>query len=175
MQKTGVAGFSLIEIVISMLMVAIAACGFIRWQVAHIYAARQVEASANAMRLASELADWIRALPEEFSHQHNADIFQIFRQPLTSPAMTCFYSDCNPEQQIEFDLYEWRQRLLQALPGARVEVCHDDQSRDAQMHAWPCQATSSLSAPLIIKIGWQRLGSAQSLPQLVLAVGFVAP
>ena len=175
MQKTGVAGFSLVEIFISMLMVAIAVSGIIKWQVANIYAARQTEASANAMRLASELADWIRALPQEFSIHNNPYIFQIFHQAPTNPVISCFYSHCNPSEQIEFDLLEWHQRLLSALPGARVEVCRDDQSWNAQMLAWSCKVTQETSAPLVIKIGWYRPASAEVMPQLALAVGSVAP
>lgn len=174
MQKTGAAGFSLIEILISMLMVAIATLGLVRWQAANIHAARQVQASANAMRLASELADWIRVLPEGFTARRDTDIFDLFLQPSGNPVVSCFYSDCDPDEQINFYLLDWHQRLRKALPDARVVVCRDDQSGDAQMHDWQCRVTDVLTAPLVIKIGWHQAASDRTSPLLVLAVGTVA-
>ena len=155
-------------------MVATATLGLVRLQVANIYAARQIESSANAMRLASELADWIRALPEGFTKRHDNDIFDLFLQPSINPVVSCFYSDCAPDEQINFYLLEWHQRLQTELPNARVVVCRDDQSGNAQMRDWRCLATNTLTAPLVIKIGWQRVTANEALPLLVLAVGAVA-
>lgn len=174
MQKTGAAGFSLIEILISMLMVAITTLGLVRWQATNIYAARQIQASANAMRFASELADWIRALPEGFTTRRDTDIFDLFLRPSGNPVVSCFYADCDPDAQINFYLLEWHQRLRKELPDARVVVCRDDQAGDVQMHGWQCRVTDALTAPLVIKIGWHRAASDRTLPLLVLAIGMVA-
>lgn len=170
------AGFSLVEVLTSMLIVAIATAGLIRWQVAMINAQHQLAANNNAIRLASELADWIRALPDTAIRDHFSTISSLLHQAPVKPAASCFYTDCMPDEQIAFDLFEWQQRFIQAVPEAHILVCRGAQSAAAskQEAIWECDEPDDAAAPVTIKMGWGTSLSASGISQLVMTTGRIS-
>ncbi len=170
------AGFSLVEVLTSMLIVAIATTGLIRWQVAMINAQHQLAANNNAIRLASELADWIRALPDAAIRDHFSAISSLLHQAPVKPAASCFYTDCMPDEQIAFDLFEWQQRFIKALPGAQVLVCRGAQTAMVSTHEtiWECNEPDDAAAPVTIRMGWGTSPSASGISQLVMSTGRIS-
>lgn len=173
MQLSKERGFSLVGTMIALLVVGMAITGLIRSQLAMNHAEKQLATKAAAMRLASELADWIRALPETAVSEHFDAITAFFDQASDNPAVSCFYTDCQPDQQIRFDLSEWRQRLIAALPHAQVVLCRDASYGTAKKipAVWECAEPENTDAPVVIKMGWHSPVPAQNLPQLVMMAG----
>lgn len=179
MQKQTILGFTFIEILIAMSLVAIAMLVSLSGQFFSRQAAQEFQYKTIAMRHASELASWM-GLVDEFS-RHELDnaktisvlMHEIFNGTLPQKQANCFYAECSLAQQLRFDFANWIQRLQTLVPGVRVVICRDDQAWDSasQTWHWECDGIDQL-APTVIKIGWPRTASNQNFaPIIVLTVG----
>jgi type IV pilus assembly protein PilV len=167
MQIKPAAGFTLFEVLIAMLVLAVSMMGLVRLQAATNYAAHQAITRDLAQQLAAELAEWIRAgLPA-------ASLLAIMAGPNAPPDVSCYRQTCTPQELALFDWHEWQQRVQRIAPAARISVCRSDSQT---LLDWQCAADTDLQAPLLIRIGWPTSAmQANFPPSLALTVGPVPP
>lgn len=156
-------GFSLIEVLVSMLVLAVGVIGSTGMQLAALRTTQQSTFQTTALQLASDIADTLRV-----GRLHSAETGEDGPLPQIdynsadgadpdAPATLCYTSTCNVSALIEFEIYEWKKRVKSALPGGRVLVCYDSQPWDEAQKAlrWDCNGGAGKDGPLVIKLGWQ--------------------
>lgn len=155
-------GFSLIEVLVSMLVLAIGVIGAAGMQLAATRTTRQSALQTVALQLASEMSDKIRA--NDLSTKGTAenpflsvDYNSAMQGEPTVPDKLCFGFDCNDSDVATFDIYEWERRIGSELPGGRARICRDARPWDQGRRSltWECTSGGKGAAPLVIKLGWQ--------------------
>ena len=169
-------GFSLLEVLISILVLSFGILGAAGLQASSLQVTREARLQASAMRLAEELGELMRsnkALATDLSASPNPYVFDAKAgdTPFTKP--NCGYptpvstSPCTTPQDIaQRDLYEWwarvqgmqddpdKPRVRNELPDARVVICQDSVLYDSShLPQWACNDTGGT---LVVKIGWTR-------------------
>jgi len=161
------AGYALLEVLIAIVILAVAMISFARLQAATIHAARQAIVLEFVQQLAVELAEWIRA------SRPATTLLAAINEQGTSAVVSCYKQSCTPQQLARFDWREWRQRVLHIAPAARISVCR---SNHIPLSDWDCAADDVTNAPLIIRIGWPLPAQPDNfLPALSITVGPVPP
>lgn len=164
-------GFTLVEVLVALLVLAIGIAGAAAAQVAATRTRHDTMLMSAAVQLAAGLAGHIRANPSASYAQFD---YHAGRDGPPSPASFCD-GRCDSTQMAEADLAELRSTLHANFPGGRALVCRDarvwDEARKAL--AWDCAAAAQ--APLVIKLGWRMRradGSAiDDAPAIAMVVG----
>ena len=159
-------GFSLIEILISIVILSFGMLGMVGLQAAAIQANRDARLQSVASFLARELAEMMRgnkqiALATGAANPYLIDVANpAGATPMvpTTPAY-CFSvgtSACaNSLEVANAQMTDWLTRVDTELPGARVVVCVDAAPYNgAGIPQWGC--TSGTLANTVIKVGWTR-------------------
>ncbi len=165
MHKNLAGGFSLIEVLVAMLVLAIGVLGTAGSQLAALQTRHGTGLMSSGVQLAGSLADRMRANAPQ-AHAGDAlnpylrlDYDALAEGPPAAPALMCFAGAvCNGAQMAAFDLYEIKQALHAGFPGARVKVCRDGAVpvKGAGKLAWSCAGGGN--APIVIKLGWRTRG-----------------
>jgi len=155
-------GFSLVEVLVALLVLALGVIGAASMQLAAMRATQQSAFHTIALQLATEMADAIRHREIQVAKNGTNPYFEIDYQSMAegdppAPSQLCYASVCNVEQFIEFEIYEWKKRLKATLPSGRFLVCRDLVPWDKAKRTltWSCSDEAEGNAPLVIKIGWQ--------------------
>ena len=115
-------GMSLVEVMVTLMLVACAAASMVRVCM-HVRAtASQVATQQMAWRLASELAEWLRLrgdrplgeLPED-----PASVIDAYAN-----LSDCYSTACLPADAARFFLHDWYRRLRTRVPDVRLVLCH---------------------------------------------------
>jgi type IV pilus assembly protein PilV len=175
-------GFSLIEVLVATLVLAVGVLGAAASQAISMRMRHDSDLMASAVRLASTLAERIRANPAAAS----AYMFEFDAgsgAAPAAPAVRCYSGTvCTPAQLAAFDIHDVKQSLAAAFPGGRIRVCRDQQAWNAvrQNLEWDCAGAAG--APTVIKIGWRgrwQAGSSElppdESPRVALRVPELAP
>ena len=139
-------GFSLVEVLIALFVLAIGVIG-----------STGLQATALQTAQDSTYQNVAPAAPSSSGFQLD---FQSNAPSRALPsAAGCYQSACTTSDLHTFYLSEWLYRLDQALPEARVRICQDAAPWNVT-HAsldWHCTASLSTEvvAATVIKIGWQ--------------------
>lgn len=156
-------GFSLIEVLIALFVLAIGVIGATSLQASALQTAQDSRNQTAALQLATEMAQHLRAL-EQSGSTAGADVVNFkldfpSSSLLSAPAPDCYQNACAAAEFHAHYLSEWLFRLAQELPEARVKICQDAAPWSASQGslAWQCTPAFStgMSAPLVIKIGWR--------------------
>lgn len=179
MQIDSKGGFTLVEVLVALFVVAVGIAGASATQAVALRTRQQSALMSDGVQLAVSLAERMRANaalsdgPDAGNPYLQFDYEAAGGAPDT-PAPLCF-SDaaCDPAQMAQFDLYDVAQALYQGFPGGRVRVCRDAAAWDSTQGtlAWPC--TPAPGAPIVVKLGWRSKGEAQSAAGLVPGVVIV--
>lgn len=162
-QPNGNAGFSLVEVLVSILVLAIGVIGTAGMQLAAARTTQQSALQTVALELASEMSDKIRA-NDRLSNSSvvgtylSVDYDSGRQGNPAPPSKLCFGMDCDSHEIAAFDIYEWEKRIGSELPGGRVRICRDAHpwSEARRSLKWDCAAEESDgSAPIVVKVGWQ--------------------
>lgn len=176
-----VVGFTLIEVLVAILVLAIGVLGAARAQLAALQTRQATGLTSTAVQLAGSLADRMRANPEQSRGGAPNAYLQLDYDAdggaPSPPAAMCFAgADCNSAQMAAFDVYEISQALHAGFPGGRVLVCRDAGvvAQGGSALAWPC--AGSPNAPIVIKLGWRNKGiesgaEAQFAPAVAIVAG----
>jgi type IV pilus assembly protein PilV len=166
-------GFTLVEVLVALLVVAIGIAGAAALQARTMHSAREAERVSNATRLAAALAERMLANPVSMALPDAANPYLQFDYDSASsnpPAADPCYAeaDCTPAQLAAFDLLEAGQAVA-LLPGGRIRVCRDASAplAGAGLPPWTCDGQAG--APVVVKLGW-REGAAAAAPRLQLPV-----
>lgn len=156
----GQRGFSLVEVLVSILVLTVGLLGMVGMQAASLQSNREAKLQSSAVVLARELADMARGNKSEGIKATGNPYLGTFTSPLTYSAPTyCLNvataSTCSTANDVaKAEMTEWLTRVDNELPGARVAICFDATPFDANgLPQWTCTDTGSV---MVIKIGWTR-------------------
>lgn len=157
-------GFTLIEVLISVFVLALGVIGAAGMQLNAMRTGQQSGFQTIAVQLATEMADNMRANANQLNQDDSANPYLISYNSATdanptTPGKICYGAavTCNGAELAAFDIYEWEKRLKAALPGGRVVICRDAtpwNSTDAAL-SWTCSYTlaTTNNAPFVIEVG----------------------
>jgi type IV pilus assembly protein PilV len=171
-------GFTLIEVLVAVLVLAIGIVGAGAAQVAALETRHGTELMSAGVQLAGSLADRIRANAALAQQPGAASPYHLQYDALTdgapaAPAVMCFAeAACSAEQLATFDVFEVAHALHRRFPGARIAVCRDEQVWNGQALSWQC--AGGPAAPLVVKLGW-RGRRAASDASFVPAIAMTVP
>lgn len=157
------AGFSLIEVLVSIVVLSFGLLGMVGMQAAALHANREARLQSAGVVLARELADMIRGNKIEGVKPAASNPYLITDRasPLVAPTKSyCLNvaasSGCADTTAIaNAELTEWLARVDAELPGARVVSCFDAQPFNTSgQPTWSC--TAGAGAVIVIKLGWTR-------------------
>lgn len=158
------AGFSLIEVLVSIVVLSFGLLGMVGMQAASLRANREARLQSSAVVLARELAEMIRGNKNVGVLVAGNPYVGNFSNPAgTTPLTPAAPKYClsvgvaacaNPTEIATAELTEWLARVDAELPGARVSVCVDSAPFDANgLPRWAC---TGLGGVLVVKIGWTK-------------------
>lgn len=156
-------GFSIVEVLVSIVILAIGVIGAAGMQLAAVRAARQTMYQTFVSHLAAEMGDAIRAGERWASKNSSADPYlganfdAVLAAEPTPPARSCYSDDCNPTEFAAFEIHEWKMRIRNAVPGGQFLICRDSSpwSGDQNSLIWECRDGEAGTAPIVVKLGWQ--------------------
>ena len=161
------AGFSLLEVLISIIILSFGLLGMVGLQAAALQANREARLQSTAGEFARELAEMMRGnkdigLLAGYPGATGNPYTGSFISPLT-PATASYCLNvanaatgcANPVAVANAEMTEWLSRVDSDLPGAKVVVCTDSAPYDTQgVPRWACDGVAG--ATTVIKMGWTR-------------------
>ena len=170
MRKTS--GFSLVEVLVSIVVLSFGLLGMVGMQAASLQANREARLQSSAVVLAREAAEMIRgnkAIGLLTTTTANPYLGSFSSSPLvaTDPkyclnVATGTTACTNTTEIAKAQMTEWLARVDAQLPGARVDVCFDSAPFDSNgLPRWAC--TAGTSGVIMVKIGWTRGSTNRSL------------
>jgi len=161
MSKSEQTGFSLVEVLIAVFVLALGVIGVAGMQLTAMRTSQQSAFQTNAVELATEMGDEMRAndqqmqLPDGSNPFLNVDYQSQSGAPASAHA-TCYSraANCSGEELAAFDINEWEQRIKASLPVSRAKICRDGRPWDGEAKSltWDCDSSSG---NIVIKIGWR--------------------
>lgn len=168
------AGYSLVEVLVSVFVLSIGILGAVGLQLSAFRSNQQSSLAVVATQISQDIAERIRAndamssLPDD-QNPYLFDTGNGNAAKLT--AKGCFATECTPSEMAAADVYEWVMRIvgeplkpdaslkegaLQGLPGGRGVVCRDDAIWEADIgYRWACETSvNGANAPIVVKLGW---------------------
>ncbi|MFN5445975.1 MAG: hypothetical protein ACK5AJ_04920 [bacterium] len=167
-----VSGFALLEAMISLVVVTASVVSAVLVTAHTQLAMRESANQHTAWRLSVELAAWLRAGgTQPFGNPPSHLLEQI--QDVITPA-DCYAQACVSLDAARFYIWQWRRRLMRDLPGAKIVLCREGQTEQAQSYRWrwACPSDVDDSSYWLLKLGWpDHLGSTDFPPKVVFNVG----
>ncbi len=141
-------GFTLIEVLVTVVLLSIGLLGLAGLQMSGIRGGQQALASSNVYALAWDMADRIRANPSGVEAGH----YDALVTPAAA-APNCIASGCGPDDLATLDFKEWRDALAANLTDGQGRVCRSDRiNDDVQPGAEDC--SGGADDPLVVRIWW---------------------
>lgn len=186
-QTSGEHGFSLIEVLVSIIILGLGILGAAALQLSTLRSNQftaQASIATQLVRDYQEIAQLIRS-SDISSSEGTTALSQMDTDTATSQTITncqATGATCNAEALLGFMLEEWKIRVKTDLPGGRAVVCRDSTPKDASgsgagLFHWACDNDGDM---LMVKIGWtgrsdrtdktQQDIEAASRPKMVMTV-----
>lgn len=155
-------GFSLIEVLVSIVVLSFGLLGMVGMQAASLQSNREARNQSSAVTMARELAESIRGNKAEgIKPSPDNPYLGSFSAPMsaTTPSYCLNVAVGTPACTDAADIAaaqmtEWLSRVDGELPGARVDICFDSAPFDSNgIPRWACDDTGGI---LVIKMGWTR-------------------
>lgn len=154
-------GFSLIEVLVALFVLALGVVGAIAMQLTALRTTQQTVQRTQALYLASEIADSFASLPMQMlvndGHLPELAGEDSEIEPSATNAGNCYQIDspCDVLQLAKFNYKEWSSRIQKNLPKGRFRICRDSANRNmSDQIDWACDESSS--APLVVKVAWRQ-------------------
>lgn len=172
-QRARLAGFSLVEVLVSIVVLCIGLLGMVGLQANSLQATREARLQSSGVALARDLAEMVRGNRAAGVLAASANPYIVnTSNPLApttanyclSVGSSCVGTGANAAAIAtataaaigNAEMTEWLARVDDALPGAKVVVCFDDSPYDGSgAPKWACTSTAT-SSTLVVKIGWSR-------------------
>lgn len=157
-RRASARGFSLIEVLVSIVILSFGVLGMVGMQVAALQSNRDARLQSAGVRLAREAAELMRDNKEvSVTTTTTANPFLVtFTGTLpTASTEDCFAVSCTtPFNIAQYNIREWIGRVNTELPGAQIKICYDTQPYDsAGIPQWTCTDTGTV---IVVKLGWTR-------------------
>ena len=152
-------GFSLVEVLVSMLVLTVGLIGAAMMQLHAFRTTEQSNFHDTAVTLARQIADEIRANNVEMIKATGPNQFIPLSFSASSSAGTtpanCYTGVCNAAAMAGQNIVEWKRRIEEVLPDGRLEICRDTAPVDSNGDfVWCGAGGSPASGPITIKVGW---------------------
>ncbi len=154
-------GFSLVEVLVSIVVLSFGLLGMVGMQAATLQANREARVQSTAVFLGRELAELIRG-NKAVGILTASPYVGSFSTPMAATTASYCLSVAtgttactNATDIANAQMTEWLARVDAQLPGARVNICFDSAPFDSNgLPQWPC--TTGTGGVIMIKIGWTR-------------------
>ena len=155
-------GFTLIEVLVALLVLAIGVMGAVAAQTVALRTRQESALMSHGVQLATSFADRMRAntaqmrMPDTANPYLQIDYAGAADGAPGAPAQPCHDgASCDSDAMAAFDIHELQQELRAAFPAPRVIVCRDAVmwSEAAGALSWDC--TGGAADPVVIKLGWR--------------------
>ncbi len=143
-------GFTLIEVLITVVLLSIGLLGLAGLQMTGIRGGQQALESSNVYALAWDMADRIRANPRGVTEGRYDDLSGA---PAALPG--CIASGCSAAELAAYDYNRWRDALANRLPEGTGMVCRSaaiDPAVVVLPGAAPCSGNAN--DPFAVRIWW---------------------
>jgi type IV pilus assembly protein PilV len=153
-------GFSMIEVLIAMLILAFGILSMGGLQLASLKASQMAGNLSTAATLAKEYTELMRSnwsVSSVTSTVAGVNPYLFDSGDSSSFAVStsnaCLTASCNTVTVATLQIYDWQQRVASQLPGGRAVVCRDPTPRSSDgTNRWGCGANNATT--VTIKIGW---------------------
>jgi type IV pilus assembly protein PilV len=154
-------GFSLVEVLIALFVLALGVIGVAGMQLTAMRTSQQSAFQTTAVELAAEMADKMRTNDPQMKLSNGGNPFlnvdyQSQSGAPASAGATCYGggANCSAQELAAFDIEEWEKRIKASLPTSRAKICRDGRPWDsaAKSLTWDCDSSSG---SIVIKIGWR--------------------
>lgn len=153
-------GLALIEVLVSVVILALAALGYAKLQLSGLSANASAMWRSKATVLAYEAADRVRAnLPGVAAGQYDSLV-----TPSTSTSACTLTNVCTTTQMATRDFVQWRDAVLNVLPGGSGVICLDSTAEDGTAASPACDGTG---AQIAIKVFWTERGAESRFVNVV--------
>ncbi|SFP46105.1 type IV pilus modification protein PilV [Variovorax sp. 770b2] len=159
--KHRAAGFSLVEVLVSIVVLSVGLLGTIGMLLASVRTGNETATFTAALNLARELSEKVRMNKGVAARNDaaNAYLVEDWREGAAPGAASaggaCVASGaaCSTADLATWDMSEWKRRIAKALPDARLSVCFDEApwNAAADEYTWACSQTGHT---LVVKLGW---------------------
>jgi type IV pilus assembly protein PilV len=144
-------GFTLTEVLISIVVLAIGILGTFGLQLASFRASHDSALHGAAMQIAASIAESLRTSDRRTAGAANPGLYPEVDYRAGSgqeAGIGCYASDCNAASLSEFDIEQWKAWIRKELPNGGLRICRDaDPWDDAQRsYRWECAS----SAPAVV-------------------------
>ncbi len=141
-------GFTLIEVMVALIVLVLGVLGAAGMTLTALRDTKQSSTRSQAVALAYEFADLMRANPGNEA---------IFTGAVpTTPVLACYSSaGCNRTEMAQNEFREWNRKVtapVSGLPGGNFVICHDATNLGVMGTAASCD--NSASSPLVVKMSW---------------------
>ena len=160
-------GFSLVEQLLSLLIVALAAVLLIRMSAANAIVSQQSARRMSAVRLGSELSAWVQRgghLALGTSIDQALDDLRTTSVNADPSSMCCPPDGCDARSSAWQYLALWQSRLSRSIPDARLMICFGETDALSVLD-WSCGSQGSV---LLMKLGWPVTAAT---PSIVMPLG----
>lgn len=157
-------GFTLVEVLVSVVILSIGVLGAVGMQAASLQSNREVRYQVLAASMARELAEKMRGnhtiavKPAVADNPYLLDTTLSASSTLTAPTPNCYSASCPTGLNVAaWDIYDLQVRLRAALPSPRIRICLDAQPfTSAGVAKWDCTGTGDVA---VLKLAWNRAGT----------------
>jgi type IV pilus assembly protein PilV len=176
LQGCRIEGFTLVEVLVAMCVLALGVAGAASTQVAAARLRQQAALESEAVQLAASLGARVRvntaqmALPDASNPYLQFDYDAAGGDPAAPPVQCFGDADCDPAQLAAFDLYDTARIVQGAFPGGRIAICRDGGGWNAALQAVEWSCTGGANAPVVVKLGWRAPGSSAAAPFVTMVV-----
>jgi type IV pilus assembly protein PilV len=151
-QKRKTKGFTMMEVMVSIIIIAIGLLGIAGLQLLAIRNTTGAGLRTVATQLAYDIVDRMRANQQAVIGGY----YTTLAAPSGSPA--CYTGTCTPQQLAALDMEVWIKRVQAALPAGAAIVCQDSSDPETAVAATAATTCDNVvGSPWMVKIFWTEL------------------
>jgi type IV pilus assembly protein PilV len=162
---TAQSGFTMIEVLVAALVLAIGLLGLAGLQSASLRNNHSAYLRSQATLLAYGIADRMRA---NQAQSVNGSGYKMSSYSIPAARTACLSGGCSTADMAQNDLHDWETTLNRELPNGKGIVCIDSSPNDGTTAAPACDGSGNVYA---IKIWWSDDRDA-TLPPKLFATAF---
>jgi type IV pilus assembly protein PilV len=173
-------GMSLVEVLVALVIFALGLLGAGGLLLSSLRTGQFSSSASTAMGLARDYGELMQLVPASVVSTTTAgtSVFTIDTTNTLATPTDCkgTSATCTPQQAISFGVFEWADRVRNALPNGRAVVCKDSEPKTSDgLYKWACDEVGDLT---VVKFGWaSKAASAggdtaftQDLPKLTIVL-----
>jgi len=134
-KKCNEGGFTLIEVLIALVILAVGLLGMATLMTTSLQSNQGAYRRSQASLQAYDLVERMRMNRSQAITTDDYTLDKASGKPSGQPP-TCDEAGCNPHQQAQLDMYQWRTALITALPDAITSITRADNNKYTLTISW---------------------------------------